>query len=134
MRISVVVACVLTLAVAGLAQNTTTIKVPQIYTGESYVRDCPEIYPNMPFETVLKVNYCFGYVRGMVDYNSLLNVYPKLNLFCPPRDMDIAQTDATIRKYIKEHPDQREMPITALIAKVLSDAYPCPTQAGSPKK
>ena len=113
-------------------QRTITIPLADIGTGERYLRECPKVHPDMPFEEVTRINYCFGYLRGVVDFHSVLHVYPGLNLFCPPRDLDNLAADRLLREFLDQHPEHRNMPTPALVGKALADRYPCPAASPAP--
>lgn len=108
-----------------LAQHTITIPLGDIGTGERYLRECPKVHPDMTFEEVTKTNYCLGYLRGILDFHSVLHVYPGLNLFCPPK-LDNLEADKLLRQFLEQHPEHRNMPTAAVFGKALSDQYPCP--------
>ena len=111
------------------SQNKTTqIVIPGVETGESLLRECPELRPNLSFEDTVKVNYCLGVVRGVMDYNKLLHFTLKLNLFCAPKELDNAAAYTVTRQYIREHSDRTKMPASALVAGALSEKYPCPPE------
>jgi hypothetical protein len=114
-----------------LAQKTITIPLADIGTGERYLRECPRVHPNMPFEEVTKTNYCFGYLRGVIDFHAVLHVYPGLNLFCPAKEVGNIEADRMLRDFMDKHPEHRDMPTSALLGKALSEQYPCPAASPS---
>ena len=116
------------------AQKTVTIPLADVGTGERYLRECPKVHPNMSFEEVTKANYCFGYLRGVIDFHSVLHVYPGLNLFCPPKGLGNAEADKLLRDFLDKHPEHRDMPTPALFGKVLDERYPCSPKPASQKQ
>jgi hypothetical protein len=125
-----------------LAQKTKEYRIGGIDTGEGYLRHCPKIHPNMPFGEVLHANYCYGYVRGIIDYNRVLNAFPGLvdpkknialsfSIFCPPENLGSAEADKILRKYMEEHPERLNRPTASLVADALAKDYPC--TAAAPK-
>lgn len=109
-----------------LSQKTITIPLADIGTGERYLQNCPKVHPNMPFEEVTRINYCFGYLRGIIDLHSVLHIVnPGLNLFCPPKGLDNLEADRLLREFIDKHPEHRNMPTAALFGKALSEKYEC---------
>jgi len=120
-------------ATFAFAQNKTTqIVIPGVETGESLLRECPELRPNLSFEDTVKVNYCLGFVRGVMDYNKLLHFTLKLTLFCAPRELDNTAAYAATRQYIRDHPERTKMPASALVAGALSEKYPCSPADATP--
>ena len=120
-------------SVVSTAQKKTEIPIGGIDSGEGFLQNCPEIHPNMPFEEVTRENYCLGFVRGVLEYNRVLQVGSGLNLFCPPKDLPNADADALLREYIKRHPEHQKMPTAVLIAKAMSEKYACPATNSKPK-
>lgn len=116
-------------SVPALAQKTVTIPISDISTGERYLRECPKVHPDMTFVEVTRTNYCFGYLRGIIDFHAVLHEYPGLNLFCPPKDLSNLDADALLRRFLEQHPEHHTMPTAALLGKVLADKYPCSTTA-----
>lgn len=123
--------------------ETHDYRIGGVETGEGYLRECPAVRANMQFSEVLKANYCFGYVRGIIDYNRVLNTFPGMvdpkkdvamtfSIFCPPNSLGSAEADALLRQYIERHPDQRSRATASLAARAFAEAYPCPAPNSAP--
>jgi hypothetical protein len=62
--------------------------------------------------------YCFGVVRGVAFW-----LLPK---GCSD-DVTMGQRVLVVSKYLKDHPEELNLPDALLVSTALSKAFPCPT-------
>jgi hypothetical protein len=72
----------------------------------------------IPSEGNIDYAYCMGVVRGVSFW-----LLPK---GCPD-DVTLDQKVSVVSKYLKEHPEDLNMPDALLVSTALSKAFPCPT-------
>ena len=60
--------------------------------------------------------FCDGYVAGVADTNKEL---------CIPKNAAVAQTSDIFKKYLRDHPEDRNISAHSLVRRALAEAWPC---------
>ena len=60
--------------------------------------------------------FCDGYVAGVADTNKEL---------CIPKNATVAQTSDIFKKYLRDHPEDRNLSAHSLVLHALAEAWPC---------
>lgn len=72
---------------------------------------------------------CLGYILGVVDAMQAAQASGGTLVFgwntCPPSDVKAEQLRAIVVHFLDDHPETRASSATGLVAKALSDAFPC---------
>ena len=77
-------------------------------------------YETEIYEEALKAGTYIGYIFGVV------NLGQEMSFFCPPKNVDGIQISDLIYKYLKDHPEERNLKAEFLIIKALREVWPCP--------
>jgi hypothetical protein len=104
-----IVAVITVLAIAQQDQDRVTLRKPD---GMNLLRAC-----SGPEGTV-DYGYCLGVVRGVGFW-----LLPK---GCSD-DVSMDQRIMVVNKYLKDHPEDLNLPDALLVSSALSKAFPCPT-------
>jgi Rap1a immunity proteins len=72
---------------------------------------------------------CSGYIAGVFDSEVLLanSVQPRSKLACFPDGVTAGQTIDVVRKYLKDHPENRHHSAVSITMRAFLEAFPCPS-------
>lgn len=89
-------------------------------TGNQLLQHCDKLEDNLSF------GMCFGYVLGATDAQLGVMVGLKSCLYRIPDQVTNQQAVDIVIKYLKEHPEKRQIVGATLVLKAMSEAFPCP--------
>lgn len=126
------------LIVAALALSPLVIAQDDIRvhggTAELLVNDCATVermdtQTNIaPLKDVQGIQYCFGYIFGVVDMRDILNASlpnPKDGLFCIPDNASATQLAKVVARYGTEHPEKLNEAALVLVSDAFTKSFPC---------
>lgn len=89
------------------------------YSGNSLLRDCTA------GESTHSYAYCLGYISGLVDGANVEADFRKCKpLFAIPAEAELGQLADVVVKYLKEHPEVRDVRAAVLALTALKAAFP----------
>lgn len=62
---------------------------------------------------------CSAYIVGAFDVASAMKVV------CPPDDVTIGQVTDIVKRYLKEHPENRHYNASSIVVSVMQKTFPC---------
>jgi hypothetical protein len=72
---------------------------------------------------------CLGYILGVADAMQAAQASGGTLVFgwqtCPPFDVEAERLQAAVIHFVDDHPEARASSASGLVAKALSDAFPC---------
>src|SRR5438128_538979 len=110
----------------GFANSLHARSMPPGHTATDLVDECT-IAVNIEGNTTaldgpktLQGGFCFGFVTGFADANSLL----ASTLFCAPQGVIVGQMVKVFLKYMDEHPEDLHRYASEMLAAALRKAFP----------
>jgi len=73
----------------------------------------------------VRVGYCYGYVQGLIDMNTLYKDSGLSPLFCVPQTISNGDGARIIFKYLQSHPERLDEYAGVLAADAYIEAFPC---------
>jgi hypothetical protein len=101
---------------AGTSPQETDFRT---YSGNILLRDCT------PSTDTHSYAYCLGYISGLVEGATVEADLRKCKpLFAIPAEADLDQLIDVVVKYLKEHPEQRDVRAQVIALTALKAAFP----------
>ena len=81
----------------------------------------------IPLKDAGDIEYCFGFISGIVDLNSMDEDVLKKpsHAWCIPSGVSTAQLAKVVLKYSNDHPEELHFPGVMVVAGALVGAFPC---------
>ncbi|HEV2186273.1 MAG TPA: Rap1a/Tai family immunity protein [Stellaceae bacterium] len=92
---------------------------------QAKVRDGNQLLQQCTATIGAHVNFCFGYIDSVVDLLVLNNVIDGINV-CLWSELDDPSLRNIVVQFLKDNPKLRGLGAPDLIARALSEAFPCP--------
>lgn len=73
----------------------------------------------------VRVGYCYGYVQGLIDLNTLHKGSGMSSLFCLPQTISNGEGARIIFNYLKSHPERLDEYAGVLAVDAYIEAFPC---------
>ena len=112
------------IAIIAIALPTSTFA----QDGTSRFLNGNELYESCSVTTGMEASSCVGYIMGVADAQMLLSAGGK-NYLCPPSGVTSVQLRDVVMKRLRDKPETRHWPASALVWNALIDAYPCKEQS-----
>jgi len=94
-------------------------------SGTHWFRKCTSPEPNGQIE-------CAIYVRAIVEYDELRGTLLKEARFiCPQKGLTIGQSREIVLQYLRDHPQDLNLPFALLAHQGLAAAFPCAPETGA---
>jgi hypothetical protein len=90
--------------------------------GKELLRDCETT------KNVSSTMWCYGYLNGILDMQSLTEGNPYLPTLCTPPEVTMEQARRVVVKYLQNHPEKLHYGEHALTYIALIEAFPCKAQ------
>lgn len=81
-----------------------------------------------PVKDLQGIQYCFGYIFGVVDMRDILNhslSNPKDGTYCIPDNASATQLAKVVARYGNEHPEELNEAALILASNAFSKSFPC---------
>ena len=107
------------LAVFAISGDALAQKEPGFENGESLFDICAG--PGGPWRNA----FCLGYILGIADIMAKSGTQVEGFGACFPSDVTQGQVRDSVVTWLRANPDSRQYGATGLVAKALSEAFPC---------
>src|SRR5262245_16208352 len=97
------------------------------YSGELFLQNCLESTTEAPTDPA-GAGFCLGLLYGYSEGRAIGQLFPNLPPDCTHREVTPGQKAHIIIKYLQDHPEHLPSPAALIVAKALTNAYPCSTQ------
>src|SRR5438270_13413720 len=99
-------------------------------SGEQLTQDCSAIDHmtdgQAPIKDVPKIQFCIGYISGVVDFHSLATAGGHAaGLYCVSGQATITHLGKIVYQFGDTHPEKLHLPAVAFVSLALTDAFPC---------
>ena len=101
---------------------------------EMLVNDCAAVdrmdtqTNQAPIKDLQGIQYCFGYIFGVVDMRDILNASlqnPKDGAYCVPNNASATQLAKVVARYGNEHPEELNEAALLIVSNAFIKSFPC---------
>jgi hypothetical protein len=81
-----------------------------------------------PIKDIQGIQYCFGYIFGVVDMRDILNAAlpnPKDGVYCVPDNASATQLAKVVARYGNEHPEELNEAALLVASNAFTKSFPC---------
>lgn len=86
-----------------------------------------ELYSYLTSDDELRRTGAHAYIAGIVDMHVVMvSSYSAPRLFCRPSGLTRERTRETVKEYLENHPESRQVFAAEAVTRALGATYPCP--------
>jgi hypothetical protein len=96
--------------------------------GNTLLEHCTAAVQKMDGKTnvsLVRVGYCYGYIQGLIDMNTLHTGSGLSPLFCLPQTLSNGHIARTLFEYLQNHPERLREYGGVLAVEAYMEAFPC---------
>ena len=75
--------------------------------------------------SLVRVGYCYGYIQGLIDMNTLNQGSGMSSVFCLPQTISNGQIARALFEYLQTHPERLHEYGGVLAVEAYMEAFPC---------
>ena len=96
--------------------------------GNTLLEHCTAAVQKMDGKTnisLIRVGYCYGYIQGLIDMNTLNQGSGLSQVFCLPQTISNGQIARILFEYLQNHPERLHEYGGVLAVEAYTETFPC---------